>query len=192
MRLKAKKVLAPVAATAGFSLVEACITVAAMCIIGSFAVLNVNGILPGIKANEAMYQMVSQLRNAREAAISQRRNIELRFVADNRIQSVRHNLPDGETVLRDIILANGCRFVLFGDVPDSPDRFGNDTPIDFGSAATLTFQSDGALVDNHNNPLSGSVFIGLPEKPETARAVTILGATGRVRSYRWTGTEWIQ
>jgi hypothetical protein len=30
----------------------------------------------------------------------------------------------------------------------------------------------------------------LPDHPETARAVTILGATGRVRGYRWTGTNW--
>jgi len=192
MKEKAKKVPALILPIAGFSMVEVCITVALMCIIGSFAVLNINGVMPGLSANEAMYQTVAQLRSTRESAIAQRRNIELRFLDDNHIQSVRHDLPDGTTILSDITLSHGCQFVLLGDVPDSPDRFGNAAAVDFGGAATLTFLSDGTLVDNQNNPLSGSVFIGLPGKPETARAVTILGATGRVRSYRWTGTEWIQ
>jgi len=192
MREKAKKVFALIVPIAGFSMVEVCIIVALMSIIGSFAVLNINGFLPGMKANEAMYQTVAQLRSTREAAIAQRRNIELRFLGDNQIQSVRHDLPDGTSILSDIKLSNGCQFVLFDDIPDSPDTFGNADAVDFGGAATLTFLSDGTLVDNQNNPLSGSIFIGLPGKPETARAVTILGATGRVRSYRWTGTEWIQ
>jgi len=192
MREIAKKMFALIVPIAGFSMVEVCIVVALTSIIGSFAVLNINGIMPGMTANEAMYQTVAQLRSAREAAIAQRRNVELRFPGDNQIQSVRHDLPDGTTVLSDIALSHGCQFVLFEDVPDSPDTFGNTAAVDFGGAATLTFLSDGTLVDNQNNPLSGSIFIGLPGKPETARAVTILGATGRIRSYRWTGTAWIQ
>jgi Tfp pilus assembly protein FimT len=192
MREKAKRVFALVGSIAGFSMVEVCITMALMSIIGSFAVLNINGLLPGLRANEAMYQTVAQLRRARESAIAQRRNVELRFLGNKQIRSVRHDLPNGTTILSDIELNNGCQFSLFEDIPDSPDTFGNAAAVDFGGATTLTFLSDGTLVDNQNNPLSGSIFLGLPGKPETARAVTILGATGRVRSYRWTGTEWIQ
>jgi hypothetical protein len=39
-------------------------------------------------------------------------------------------------------------------------------------------------------PVNGTVFVGVPGLPYTARAVTILGATGRIRSYHWNGTTW--
>jgi hypothetical protein len=39
----------------------------------------------------------------------------------------------------------------------------------------------------NNNPINATFFIGVAGKVNTARAVTVLGATGRVRSYFWTG-----
>jgi Tfp pilus assembly protein FimT len=176
----------------GFSLVELCIMIALVLALSGFAVLNINAIMPGMRANEAMYQTVAQLRRGRELAIAQRRNVEVRFLGNNQIQLVRHDVPTGTTVLSTVELTNKSEFQLFGGVPDSPDSFGSDAAVDFGGSATLTFQTDGTLVDAQGNPLSGSVFLGQPGHPETARAVTILGATGRVRSYRWTGNSWIQ
>jgi Tfp pilus assembly protein FimT len=176
----------------GFSMVEVCITLAIATTIGGFALLNISGIMPGIRANEAMYQTVAQLRSARETAISQRRNVDIRFLGNNQIQIIRNELPNGATTLSTTELSNKCEFLLFGDIPDSPDRFGNSSAVCFSNATRLVFLSDGTLVDNQNNPVSGSIFIGVPDHPETARAVTILGATGRVRSYRWMGTSWIQ
>jgi Tfp pilus assembly protein FimT len=192
MSKKVKKSFAAHLPIAGFSLIELCTTLAFMCIIGGFAVLNINAILPGVRANEAMYQTMAQLRSARETAMAQRRNIEIRFLGNSQIRIVRHELPNGETILSDINLSNNCEFTLFDSIPDSPDTFGKASAVDFGGADTLLFLSDGTLVNDQNNPLSGSVFIGWHDMPETARVVTILGATGRVRSYRWNGTSWIQ
>jgi hypothetical protein len=45
-------------------------------------------------------------------------------------------------------------------------------------------------MDFNNNYVNGTVFLGLPGLKGTARAVTILGATGRVRPYYWDGTKW--
>jgi len=45
----------------------------------------------------------------------------------------------------------------------------------------LVFMSTGGLVDANGNPISGTVFLGIPGKPATARAVTVLGSTGRIR-----------
>jgi prepilin-type N-terminal cleavage/methylation domain-containing protein len=177
---------------AGFSLVELSIVMALALALCGFAVLNMSEILPGMQANEAMYQTVAQLRRGRESAVAQRRNIEVRFLGDNQIQLVRHDVPAGTTILSTVELSDKSQFQLFDGVPDSPDSFGNGAAVDFGGSATLTFQTDGTFVDNQGNPLNGSVFIGLPDHPGTARAVTILGATGRVRSYRWTGNSWIQ
>ena len=163
-------------------------------IVAGFAVLDINGIRPGMIANAALNQTVAQLRLGRESAIAQRRNIELRFLGNNQIQLVRDEQPAGAgtTVLSTITLDGSTQFLLFNGVPDTPDLFGKTTAVCFGNANSYIFQSNGVLVDANANPLNGSVFLGQPNHPETARSVTILGSTGRVRGYRWTGTSWIQ
>jgi hypothetical protein len=82
-------------------------------------------------------------------------------------------------------------FRLFGGVSDTPDAFGNGSAVSFGGPGPWLFLSNGILVDSGANPINGTVFLGQADHPETARAVTILGATGRVRDYKWTGTAWI-
>lgn len=161
-------------------------------LVAGFALLNIAGILPGVRANTALRETVAQLRRGRELAMAQRRNIMISFLGNNQIELTRINVPAGTTVLDTVTLDNGVEFQLFGGVPDTPDSFGNGAAVDFGGSATLTFLSDGTLVDAQGSPLAGTVFLGLPGHPETARAVTILGGTGRVRGYRWTGTSWIQ
>jgi hypothetical protein len=84
--------------------------------------------------------------------------------------------------------------------------FGNATAIDLqqpggGGAWSVMFTTSGALVGSaqaaaslyqvtNNNPVNASIFIGVAGKPNTARAITVFGATGRVRSYYWTGSSW--
>jgi Tfp pilus assembly protein FimT len=179
---------------AGFSLIEMCIVLMAACVIGGFAVISATGMKPGIDANRARYAVVQQLRNGREQAMAQRRDVQVIFQNGDEIQLVRHNLPTGspDTILSAITLGHKCEFRLFTGIPDTPDAFGNATEVSFGSATTMTFSSDGTLVDQSGNPVNGTVFFGLENHPESARAVTILGATGRVRSYRWNGASWIQ
>jgi prepilin-type N-terminal cleavage/methylation domain-containing protein len=177
---------------AGFSLPELIIVLAISSILAGFAVLNLAGILPGMNANSAMHMVMGQLRAGRELAMSERRNIEISFVGDNHIQLARFEVPNGRTVLSTVELENRIEFQLFDGVPDTPDGFGNEGAVDFGGSDALIYLSDGTLVDDEGNPLNGTVFFGLPEHAETARAVTILGATGRVRGYRWNGDSWIQ
>ena len=177
---------------AGFSVVEMVVAVLLASILAGYAVLNLTGISPGTTANAALNETVAQLRMGRESAIAQRRNIELKFLGTNQIQLVRDEVPAGTTILSTVTLEGSMQFLLFNGVPDTPDLFGNSAAVCFGNATSLIFQSNGVLVDSNANPLNGSVFLGQANHSETARAVTILGATGRVRGYRWTGTSWIQ
>jgi hypothetical protein len=150
-----------------------------------------NSILPGMGANQAMYQTIAQLRQGRDLAVAQRRNIQLQFLGNDQIQLVRDEEPAGTTVLSTATLEKNFQFLNFG-LPDTPDAFGSALAVDFGGAATLTFMPDGTLINELGNPVNGTVFLGLANHPEVARAVTVLGATGRIRGYRWTGTKWIQ
>jgi hypothetical protein len=81
-------------------------------------------------------------------------------------------------------------------MPDTPDGFGNGGAIYFegitnGPATGMWFQSDGELVDAATLlPINGTVFLGVSGQATAARAVTVLGTTGRVRAYRSTGVAW--
>jgi Tfp pilus assembly protein FimT len=176
---------------AGFSMIEAVIVICLLLVVSGFALLNIGAVLPGMDANSAMQQTIGQLRRGRELAIAQRRNIELRFLGTNQIQLLRYDVPTGTTVLSTVTLDGKNEFLLFGSIPDTPDAFGNASAVSFSGPASWMFLSNGTLVDSAANPVNGSIYLGRAGYSNTARAVTILGATGRVRNYTWTNNTWV-
>jgi type II secretory pathway pseudopilin PulG len=196
----------------GFSLLEMVVVVGLTFTVMCFAVMNTVGSSQNARANAAMDAVISQLRQARELAIAKRRNVQVQFTAPNKIQLTLLTLP-GEaippaippTYLNDNA-AGGLIFYVFPTVPDTPMGFGNGTAINLqqpggGGAWTCMFTTSGAFVGTaqsaatlyqttNNNPVNASLFLGVTGKVNTARAVTVFGATGRVRSYFWTGSSW--
>ncbi len=178
---------------AGMSLIEVLIALCITAILASMAVVQIGAARPALQADGAMRAMMSQLNAARETAVAQRRNVQLVFTNPNRLQLVRQNLPLGTTVLRTIELEAGVQFHQFLPAMDTPDAFGvTGGALSFNSALTITFNSDGMLIDSGGSPINGTIFLAQPSARQTARAVTILGSTGRVRGYRWIGTGWAQ
>jgi Tfp pilus assembly protein FimT len=179
-------------AVAGFSLVEVSLGLLLACILAGFGLLGMNAILPGIRANEGMSRVMAQLRKGRSLSMSQRRTVEVRFQGANAIQLMRQDWPPpAVSELGAVSLGNNCQFMRFEGVPDTPDGFGNREAVDFGGASSLLFLTDGTLADEAGDPVNGTVFVAVPGREDSVRAVTILGASGRIRSYRWSGTEWI-
>jgi hypothetical protein len=149
---------------------------------------------PAFKGDGAMRTVMAQLNTARELALTQRRFIRVVFTVNNEVQIVREEVPNGTTVISTVPLEGGMLFGLTPGVPDTPDNFGNAAAVSFGAAALHRFTTEGTLVDQAGNPISGSVFMNWPGagqgQERAARAVTILGATGRIRGYRWDGRNW--
>ena len=54
------------------------------------------------------------------------------------------------------------------------------------------FTSDGSLIDSAGDVTNGTIFIGGPNHPETARAITVWGVTGMLRTWKWRGRVWMQ
>ena len=177
---------------AGFSLIE----ILAVLALGSLLMAVFVGFFPKAAAmvqGDADLRIVNwQLKQAREIAINQRRAVVLQFTAPNRLTIIRQDLnpPGSQTVLNTSYLEHNTQFLLFAGQPDTPDGFGNVTAISFSGAATVMFTADGQLTDNAGNPVNGSVFLGQPGKPFSARALTIFGPTATIRLYRWNGTAW--
>jgi len=110
---------------------------------------------------------------------------------------------------------NQMTFAILAGVPDTLDKFGNTTAspgycvassgICLGSGTcgapaalpcTINFQADGTVVNSSGNYFNGTIFLATvgnaanPANPLTARAVTLLGATGRIKGYRYNGSTW--
>ena len=196
----------------GFSLLEMVVVVGLAFTVMAFAVMNTMSSSQNARSNSAMDAVISQLRQARELAIAKRRNVQVQFMAPNQIQLTVLTLP-GEPIPQAIAptflndnVGGGLTFTVFPTLPDTPMGFGNSTAINLqqptgGGAWTCMFTTSGAFVGTaqsaaslyqatNNNPVNASIFLGITGKPTSARAVTVFGATGRVRSYYWTGTSW--
>jgi hypothetical protein len=159
-------------------------------IVASMAVFQIEAARPGIKGDGAMRTLMTQLTTARELAMSERRNIEIAFPGPNQVSIIRHEVPAGTTTLRTVALEGGVEFRLIPGVADTPEAFGNAAAVDFGGAGAVMFSTDGSLIDATGNPVSGTVFMAVPNSPRSLRAITLLGPTGRMRAFRWDGVAW--
>ena len=181
--------------TRGFSMIELLIVTFILMIVSAMAIVELAPTYQQQEANAAMIQVASQLRQAREIAMTKRRDIQVSFIGNNQIQLTQLNLPAGQTVLSTVPIQAPVVFMLNPGTPDTPDAFGNAGPIEFGGIVggppTMMFQSDGTFVSTTGVILNGTVFLGEPKVPAATRAVTILGATGRIRMYKANPTGWI-
>ena len=91
---------------------------------------------------------------------------------------MRHDLPNGTTLVSTAVLEHRTAFLLFQGMGDTPDGFGNQTAIAFGNAQQVMFTADGLFVDQAGNLVNGSIFIGELNKPLSARAADGLRADG--------------
>lgn len=99
-------------------------------------------------------------------------------------------------------IENNVQLLSFAGEPDTPDGFIGAPPAppsglysgSNSSAPTtgMAFQSDGTFTDGNGNPINVSIFLGEAGIPSSARAVTILGNTGRVFAYHGTGATWFR
>lgn len=174
---------------AGFTLVEITLVVGIMGIMVAVAVPSINTALIDARANGALRAVNGHLRSARDASISLRRVVEVQFVGAGEIRSTRLEGAT-RTLLQTTVLENGMQFQVTAGVPDTPDAFGNARAVDFGGPTTVYFQPDGTLGDETGLPISGTVNLGVPNRALSARAVTVLGPTGRVQAYRWDSVAW--
>jgi len=180
----------------GFSMMELLVAVAIISIILGMALLNYGSILPNFRANSAMDQLLYQLRSARERAIAHRREVQVQFVGTNQLTITEIWLLGTAPPASTMSFEGGAQYIILPGVPDlpAPFNFGNTVPVYFGGVSggppIMKFSTTGALVDGGNTLVNGTVFMGIPGRPSTARAISILGATGRVREYHWDGSQW--
>ena len=184
---------------AGFSLVEMLIVIVLIGIIAAMAMFSIVGALPNIKVNNGLNTAISVVKNGKYLAVSQRRNYQLGFPVDGngktqiQLQRIEVSAATAGPPTPPVDLPGQVQFLLFAGMPDTPDGYGTcPGGICFGATLTQTFLSNGEFVDSVGAPLNGTIYVGIPGNIATQRAITITGATGRIRSYRWTGASWLE
>jgi prepilin-type N-terminal cleavage/methylation domain-containing protein len=175
----------------GYSLIELMIVVGIMGVVTGMAVIQIGSSKDGLAGDGAMRTVMAQMNQARETAITQRRNIRVAFTGTSVVQVTREEVPGPVlTTLNQVQFEGGLTYLTVAGLPDTPDAFGNGAAVSFGAATEIKFSPDGTLIDQAGNFLNGTVFVALPNKKLSARAVTIFGSTGRVRAFRWDGSGW--
>lgn len=188
--------------TGGFTLVEVLVVIVIIFTISAMAIILMQPTIQQMRANAAMDQVLEQLRTAREYSIAYRRYVQVLFIAPNQVQVViKNSLTPGagaDVIQSTVTLEGTVSFFVFGGQPDTPDLYGNGNAILFaglpgGPPAGMYFQSDGEFINaGTGQPINGSVFLANPTIPTSARAVTVLGTTGRIRAWKGTSTGWFQ
>ena len=167
------------------------LVVAIIGIVTAIAIPITSSFVGQAKADSATAMALSALDGARDLAISERRNVELEFVAPDRIRVRRVEVPGpAKTLIAETRLEGGQKFKMISGVPDTPDAFGADEEVHFTGTAPVMFTSDGSLIDSNGDVVNATIFLAREGEGDSIRAITILGVTGLIRTWKWSGTEW--
>lgn len=180
---------------AGFSMLEMLLVIAIILVLAGLAIININGALPATQSTAALNAAAAVFHQGRNLAISQRRNYQLLATAPNQLQLARNGIGNEpvQTLLPLVTLPAPAQFLLDPSIAtDTPDGYGTcANGLCFGPTLAQTWLSDGTFVDSFGNPLNATIFVEVPGNPGTQRAFTVLGTTGRIRAYKWTGSGWV-
>jgi prepilin-type N-terminal cleavage/methylation domain-containing protein len=184
-------------ANRGFSILELVAVLAVVGALGAMAVPISRGFIRSSSADSSVVQLQAALDMAHDRAVAERRNFILTLTPPRTIQVSRQEINalgavTGTTVVETFGLENNQQFLRFAGMIDTPDTFGGAAAINFTGTAPVMFTSDGSLVDSNGDVVNGTVFIGTPNEPISARAVSVFGVTGLMRTWKWRGAQWME
>lgn len=181
----------------GFSLLEMMVVVAILLIALSVCFITLQPALKTARGNSAFNETFMLLRRYRQQAVDERKRYIITFIAPNTIQVSRWDVAvpvsPAPVVITTQQLPRDAQFQILAGTPTSntPDNFGNGSKaIDFGQNVGLgglnyvMFMPDGSAQDTVGNLNNGVVYTALNGELYSARAISVFGATGRVRGWQ--------
>lgn len=194
----------------GMSMIELVVVAAIMATVMVIAIPQLVGARRNIRAAAGPAEVKAQLRYARQMAMGQQRAVTFQYKTDvSEINVIEHAdagpdvlsdgaypLTAGHTVLRTVSLLTGG--VAEGDIAYGLPPGAPGTPLDDTTTLTpavndqinITFQPDGSVLDASGATRNHAMMFYHPDYAQgTARAVSVLGASGRVKVWRYTDEQ---
>jgi prepilin-type N-terminal cleavage/methylation domain-containing protein len=191
----------------GYSVIEILIVVALIGVLCAMAIPQIVAERRLSRTVAMTREVLSQMRYARQQAMSQRQAFTFQYndttkwvsVIDHNVNSgaallISPGFPNnpGSTVVASVPLATGgliaseIRYGIPVGVPTGPLRDGAPMTALNGNLVNITFQPDGSVIDTTGDPDDCALFFYNSSAPRgTASAVSILGASGRVKIWRY-------
>lgn len=177
----------------GFSLPELLVVLIIIAILVALA-------LPQIISSQRMFrysgmqrQLVASIRNARQDAMAQRKPITFRYDKTN-AKTILYggNYGNPGSPFNQVTEMSGTglnaadiKYGIPNGVPKKALGDGTNLTALSSNTVEVTFQADGSVVDGSNNPSDTAMyFYHNKYRTDTAFAVSILGAGGRVKLWR--------
>jgi prepilin-type N-terminal cleavage/methylation domain-containing protein len=181
----------------GFSLIELMVVIALTLVVTAFSVMTIQPSLKQGHVTQAFNQTLMALRQARDFSIAQRQIYYVTFSNAAVPNTITITQGSTGTVTTTYSLPSDVAFVAIPGIPVSqaafpttPDLFGiGATAIDFdqgiagGVKSVIYFYPDGSAEDVIGNVNNGVVYVAMPGFVNTSRAITLWGATGRLRAW---------
>ncbi len=156
---------------------------AVMAIMAAIAIPTVGEAMRRSDADAAAQIVSQQFSYARSIATSTRQPVLVQFSADDRTVVVA---PGTGSQRGPFLLPGRMVFEAAALQPPTPDNLG--TVLGTGENQQIWFEDNGSATDapGTNAVISGTVFLQHQNgDPETGRAITLLGGTGRVHKWRY-------
>jgi Tfp pilus assembly protein FimT len=183
-------------AESGFSLLEALIVVSVLLVASGIFVPKVNSAIKNAVVSNAYDTTLMTIRQAREAAISERRIYVVTFTAPGSV-TVAPLTAATDTLNLSRNLPPEIQFTALTGIPNTatttPDSLGLgpstgaicfDVGVTSTGTNTIYFWPDGSSRDANDNMNSGVLYLARPDELMSSRAVTVWGVSGRIRGWR--------
>lgn len=178
----------------GFSLPELIVVVFVIAIIGILALPQITASRRAFRFSSLQRQISATLSEARQQAMSQRRAITFRYndsTKETFIFGGSYGVLGDEKNRVESLYGSGIsqNEIVYGRPIGASlaalDDSSNLTVLS-SNAVEITFQPDGSVLDAGNNPVNKAIFFYHTKYPsQMAFAVSVLGAGGRVKIWRY-------
>ena len=179
---------------AGFTLIEILMVVVLIALIASFGLPKLN--FSGYRVNGAVRGVTALIARAQRLAVTDQYNVNVLFdLANNQIKihedANDDNAIQGGERVRVYPLGEG---IVFGH-NNAPIRLYAGTATSFthtqGGMPEIVFRRDGSASENGGFYITTTTALN-SSRPQDARSIEVIRATGRAEWYQYNGSAWIK
>ena len=176
----------------GFTFIELLVALGVLAVISGFSMMLVGPVLKARQVEMAVRTVSLQMSRARQFSVDSRRLTRVTFISPRTI-TVEQRTPASEggiwTWVTQADLPAEMEFGVSAGVSSGPEGFGTSSAVDFSSASQVFFSPEGTAVATSGQISNGVVYVSRPQEVDTTRAVTLFGATGRIKRWRYIHEE---